>query len=319
MLFRRKAKNRRFRRGHVLDVKVSSTVRRQTRWRRLSLGVGVALALFFGLFAAWQGGEWLLRRFVYENPAFSIHRLDVETDGVIALEQLRTWAGVRLRDNILALDINRVKRDLEMVPSVERASVERVLPHTVRIRVTEREPVARVPFPKGSAGSNGLAATAYTLDANGVFMFPLDRQSFTVPPATNDHLPVITGLGATEMRPGRRADSAQVQAALRLVRAFDQSPMAGLVELKQVDVSQPGLLVVTTSQSNEVHFGLVDLEQQLRRWRAVHDHGVKSGRGLAWLDLSVANNVPARWAEAGFLPPPAARVPKPSPYRKKNA
>ena len=54
-------------------------------------------------------------------------------------DQLRRWAGVKPGENLFALDLARVKRDLEMVPLIDSVSVERVLPRTLRIRVTERE------------------------------------------------------------------------------------------------------------------------------------------------------------------------------------
>jgi hypothetical protein len=36
------------------------------------------------------------------------------------------------------------------------------------------------------------------------------------------------------------------------------------------------------------------MDTQFRRWHAVHEFGQKAGRHLAVLNLSVANNVPAR-------------------------
>src|SRR6185295_9681219 len=69
---KQKKGNRRFRRRHVLDVKLSSQQRRQTRLRRTLLVFTVLPSLFSGLLIAWRGGEWLLRRFVYDNPAFAI-------------------------------------------------------------------------------------------------------------------------------------------------------------------------------------------------------------------------------------------------------
>src|SRR5205085_3853697 len=150
----RKPKNRRFERDRILDVKLRSSQRRQLRVRRAAILLVTALSIFLGLFGAWQVGEWLVRRFLTENPAFAIHQLDVQTDGVISIEQLRRWAGVRLENNLLALDLARVKRDLELMPAIESVDVERVLPHTLRIRVTEREPIAQFEFPTARVGSN---------------------------------------------------------------------------------------------------------------------------------------------------------------------
>src|SRR5258706_14983483 len=131
MFFKTKLKNRRLARKHVLDVKLSASQRRRTRLRRVTLFVVSSLILFASVFVAWRGGEVALRHFVFENPAFAIRSFMVETDGVLSPEQIRNWAGVRVRDNLLALDLARGERDLKLVPAIESVVVERVLSHTV--------------------------------------------------------------------------------------------------------------------------------------------------------------------------------------------
>ena len=315
---KRKRKNRRFERDHILDVKLRSSQRRQLRLRQAALVLGGAFSIFFGLFAAWRGGEWLIRHFLTENPAFAIHQLDVQTDGVVSIEQLRRWAGIRLENNLLALDLARVKRDLELIPAIESADVERVLPHTLKIRVTEREPIAQFRFAQLRAGGV-YGGGIYLLDAKGCVMSPLEPQQRSVPIIqTNEHLPVLVGIPLNDLRPGHPAESPQVQAALRLIVALDHSQMAGLADFKEIDLRAPGILQVTTGQNSEIVFGLTDLEGQLRRWRQIYDYGQSTGKHLAALDLSVSNNLPARWLEAGVVPPIAQKLTKPSRYKKKN-
>jgi len=94
--------------------------------------------------------------------------------------------------------------------------------------------------------------------------------------------------------------------------------MLGLVDLTTVDLSIPQLLQVSTAQGGSITFAIENLERQLRRWRLVHDYASRSGKTIASLDLSVSNNVPARWLEAGLTPPPRPKPLKPSPYRKRN-
>lgn len=261
----------------------------------------------------------MVRCWLTENAAFAIHQLDVQTDGVIAVEQLRRWAGVRLENNLLALDLGRVKRDLELIPAIESADVERILPHTLKIRVVEREPVAQFEFPQLRAGG-AYGGGIYLLDAKGCVMAPVEPQQRAVPIVqTNEHLPNLVGIPLADLRPGRPAESPQLQAALRLIEALDHSPMAGLVSFKQIDLSAPGILQITTEQHGEIIFGLVELETQLRRWRAVYDHGKTMGKHLAMIDLSVANNLPVQWLEASLASAESQRVLKPSRYKKRNA
>jgi len=316
MWFKRKHKNHRHERHRVLDVKLRSAEIRRARLRLATMAISLTLATFFGLYLFWRGGDWALNRFVYENSAFAIYELDVQTDGVIALEQIRRWSGVKLQDNLLALDLARVKRDLELIPAIKFAAIERVLPHTLRLHVTEREPVAEIHFPRVT--HNGYEFTACTLDDEGYVMFPLDPRHRSVPLSTNDQLPVITGIMSSELRPGRRIVSSQLRAALRLITTFERSPMAGLVDLQRIDVSALEVLQVTTPQGSEVTFRLDGLETQLQRWRAVHELGRRNGKQVSVLDLSVSNNVPVNWLEASAVAPVTAKPAKPSRSKKKN-
>ena len=302
MWFRREKKNRRLSRGHVLDVKLRSGQVRATRTRLAAMAFGVLFGTVFGLYLFWRAGEWALDYFVYENPEFAIRQIDVQTDGVILPDQLRRWAGVKPGDNLLALDLATVKRNLELVSMIDSVSVERVLPRTLRIRVNEREPVAQVNVP--TADTTGkIQVTVFELDADGYVMQPLDPRLCVMPLAqVSDQLPVITGLNAFQLQPGRRMDSPQIQAALQLITAFNASPMAGLVDLQRIDVSAPEVLVATTMQGSEITFGSDDFARQLRRWREIYDTGQRMNKAIGALNLAVPDNIPVRWLDGGVLP-----------------
>jgi cell division septal protein FtsQ len=312
MWFRRKSKNKRFERRHVLDVKLRSSQRRQLRFRRFVLLTGCILVTVVGGFGLWRGGEWALRRLLYDNPAFAIHHLDVESDGVIAREQIRRWAGVKLEDNLLALDLERVKRDLELVPVIESAAVERLLPHTLRIRVVEREPIARFFYPRVRAGGVAERGTCL-VDVHGMVMNPLEPQQRTAPASgEGDALPVLVGVPATELRPGYKVESPQVRAALQFIHDFEHSSMAEVVALKEIDLTVRGVLLVNTSSGTDLIIGFGDTGLQLRRWRAIYDHVQRSGKYLTWVDLSVSNNVPTRIVDITLAPPAAPKPTKPA-------
>lgn len=317
MWFKRKTKNRRLNRGHVLDVKLRSDQVRATRARMVGLGLGVLFGTVFGLYLLWRTGEWALDKFVYENSTFAIENIVMQTDGVIAPEQLRRWSNVRLGANLIALDLSTVKRNLELVSAIDSVSIERVLPRTLKISVTEREPIAQVNVPHAGA-AGGVTVNIYQLDVQGHVMQPLDPRFRQVPLAQmNEQLPVITGLNLYPLALGNRIDSPQVQAALALIGAFDHSTMATMVELRRVDVSQPAVVVATTSQGSEITFALTNLEQQLGRWRKIYDLGQTMSKSIATVDLAVSNNVPVRWMAASGVP--ALPPKKPNPHiRRRN-
>lgn len=274
------------------------------RVRVATLAASLSLGTIFAVYVAWRCGTWALDHFVYENPAFRIEQIDLTTDGVLATEQLRRWAGVKKHENLFALDLSRVKRDLEMFPCIQLVTVERVLPHTLRIRVFEREPVAHV--------------FNYLVDSSGYVIIPPDASQRANPPQATEHYPIITGVNSNEVRLGREIESSQVRAALRFISAFEQSPMASLFDIARIDVSQPEVLQVTTVQRNEITFRNTDFEKQLNRWALVYDAGLKLTRQIAWLDLSVEANVPLRWMDVASLQLPATKLRKTSPYKKRH-
>ncbi len=332
MWFQRKAKNRRLKRHVVLDVKLRSDQVRAARLRMVSLSMGILFGVMALLFVCWRAGQWGMTQLFFDNPAFAIRNVDVETDGVLRVDQLRRWAGIKPGDNLLALDLLRVKRDIELSPLVQSVAVQRIMPDTVRIRVAEREPLARVncfmPDAKG-----GIRSTTFQFDETGFVMVPLEKWQLNAPSNEVAELPLLSGVNALQLRPGHgiaspevskelkgsRDTSPEVLAALKLIRMFDQSPMVGLVDIKQIDVSSPGILHVYTGQGGDITLGTTKLDVQLRRWRAIYDYGLRTRRAIASVDLSISDNIPARWIEAAAVPLPNAKSKTPARTKKKNA
>src|ERR1017187_1628302 len=180
MWFKRKTKNRRFERAHVLDVKLRSSQVRAARMRLGAVVFGVLFGTIFGLYLLWRVGGWALDKLVYQNKSFAIQRIDVRTDGVISTNQLRNWSGIKSGQNLLALDLVQVKRNLELESRIQSVSVERILPRTLCIRVTEREPIAQINLLRQRA-DGGVEWAVFQLDADGFVMLPLDPRQRTVP------------------------------------------------------------------------------------------------------------------------------------------
>lgn len=314
---RRKYKNRRLGRVQVLDVKLRSSQVIAARMRMLVAALTVTVCTVIGLWAVWRAGQWTLDKLVYENNSFAIQQMDIQTDGIISPDQLRRWSGVKVGHNLFALDLARVKRDLELVPMIRSASIERILPGTLRIRVMEREPVAQVNVPRPKA--DGIDLIVFQVDAEGCVMLPIDPRQRAVPLSeADDQLPVLVGLNVSELQPGRKIDSVPVRAALRLIDAFESSPMAGLADLKRIDVSEADVLTVTSGQGSEVTFSLENFDRQLLRWQRVFEECRRYNKTIATLDLAVSENTPLRMQEASIMPPSPPKAAKPQRAKKRN-
>ncbi|MGA2173596.1 MAG: FtsQ-type POTRA domain-containing protein [Verrucomicrobiota bacterium] len=314
----RKPKNRRFaEREELLDVRLRAGQTRAARFRIAGIGLGVVFALGVIGLVLWRGEQWLLDSLIYKNDAFAIREIDVQTDGVLTAEAIRRWAMVRTGENLMALDLMRVKRDLELQPFIQSVAVERVLPHTLRLQVTEREPIAQTIVTAAGRGGK-LEQAVYDFDEDGYTMKPLDPRWRTAPPPVNQRLPILVGVQAADVLPGRPAEAPQIRAALRLLCEFDHSPMTGLVELERINLTVPEVLQVTTTQGAEISFSFNNFATQLRRWRLIYDQYQKWGKAIAWLDLSISNNLPVRWVAAASLPPVPPHALKPSRPKRKH-
>jgi hypothetical protein len=318
MFFTRKARNRRLKHNVVLDVKLNAEQTRAARWRFTIMSTGLAILLASILLGVWRGGQWMLDSLLYSNDAFAIQQIDVQTDGVIGAEHLRRWTMVRPGQNLLALDLDKVRRDMELVQYVDSASVERILPHTLRVRVFEREPLVQVMTTQVDPIGQ-VSQSIYQLDDSGSVMRPIDPRLRSSPPLIPpEQLPVLLGLNPADLVAGHHIETPSVHSALEFVSAFNHSAMAGMVDVQWIDISAPGLLIVHTRQGSDITFGLSDYPRQLKRWQKVFELYAGSNKNIASLDLSISNNLPLRWVEANAVPPAFPKPVKPPRSRRKN-
>lgn len=316
---RRKGKNRRVGREAVLEVKMRSRDARRFRMRALTTAVSVVAGTATGGLLLWQGYQWMLDRFVYSNEAYAIRRLELRHEGRLRPEQIRQWANVHPGQNLLALDLDRVRYDLELNPWIAWADAEALRPDGLRLSVREREPVARVVVWRFSVGEGRAWPETNYVDAEGFVLPPL-RPEWVKPGEATDfaHLPQLVGLDGYPVIPGQVLRHRMAHAGLELIRAYEQSSLYALVDLDRVDVSGNHLLQGILRQGTEVTFATDDFERQMRYWRSIHDYGERLGRVAASLDLSITNNLPVRWRTNAVSPdslPPRPAKPKRSPPR----
>ncbi|HEY3855257.1 MAG TPA: FtsQ-type POTRA domain-containing protein [Verrucomicrobiae bacterium] len=314
----KKPKNRRVaERESLLDVKLRTSQTRAGQMRKVGVGFSATFILLAVGLIVWRGGLWLLDSLVYKNDSFAIQNIEVQTDGFLRADTIRKWAMVRPGQNLMALDLMSVKRDLELQPPIEFVAVERILPHTLKLSVSERDPIAQTLVTIGHNGGT-LTQAVYDFDQGGYVMKPLDSAWRTAQPPADERLPILVGVQAGDVQLGRPTESPQIQAALRLVEEYNHSQMVGLVELQRINVSEPEVLQVITSQGAEITFSLSHFDTQFRRWRLIYDQYQKWGKAIISLDLSIANNLPVKWVAASTVAPLPAHPAKPSRTKRKH-
>lgn len=97
------------------------------------------------------------------------------------IEALAAAVNVERGDPILSLDLDAVRRNVEAIGWVERATVWRQLPDTLHIEIVEREPFARWQ----------IDGRVYLIDRDGKILEEGDRQDFA-------HLLLLVGAGASD-------------------------------------------------------------------------------------------------------------------------
>ena len=203
------------------------------------------------------GGVFVTRSYLLHDPRFVIPSSDqIETVGNVHLTraQLLSVFGADVERNIFKVPLAERRADLERLPWVQRATVMRLLPNTLRVQVAERVPVAFVR--QGSA--IGL------VDGSGVLL------DMPASDAGDPHysFPVLTGLSASDPLSMR---TARMEIYKRFVKELDGSGEKLTDNLSEVDVSNPEDVkaIMTGPRDIMVHFGD---ENFLERYRHFREH-----------------------------------------------
>lgn len=153
----------------------------------------------------------------------------VRVDGIVHCSPARVL-GVFNPDfgrSVYLIPLEERRRNLLSLDWVKDASVSRLWPNQVQVRITERVPVAFVQIPSTMHGGSFQVAL---IDEDGVLLDPPPRARFA--------LPVLTGIRREQSRETRRD---RVRAALRLV-----AQLGGMSDrISEIDVLDPENLKIT--------------------------------------------------------------------------
>jgi cell division protein FtsQ len=113
------------------------------------------------------------------RAGFKVQAVYLEGRNRTSMQEINKALDLAKGQSIFQVDIDDTRRALEKIESVQLAAVERALPHTLYVRIVEREPVA--------LWQNEGKLTP--VDNNGIVMHGVDSAPYT-------SLPLITGPGA---------------------------------------------------------------------------------------------------------------------------
>jgi cell division septal protein FtsQ len=291
-MFGKRLKNRRKKREkHILDVKVHSEYQMRERIERgtiLLMSIVVLAVLGFGFY-------WLTKfaanRFFYDNPNFAITQIEVETDGHLTRDQIVKLANIRSGQSVFAVNLQEIKRDLELDPLIERAEVGRELPNRIVILVTERVPLAMICVQPVSASASRLRPIVFYVDKYGVVM-----QAYAL--KSPRPLPALTGIRLADLRVGKPIQSPQVFAALDLIKQLEMSRVGIRLDVERIDLSRSDTITVVTRSGEAIAFDPDNISQGLRRLGLILADAERNGLALTTVDLTVQQNVPVTFRPA---------------------
>jgi len=210
------------------------------RWGRFTFWLVAGMLLMVTTLFAWHRTEDFLikdSRFrVVEADDFIGQSPNLTVEGIhyASASQIRHVFAKDFGRSLYLVPVQKRREELLEIDWVEDATVYKVWPDAVKVRIREREPVAFVRLPPGRGESLSRFAL---IDKDGFILRPRVAAKFT--------LPVIAGVRETEPIDGRRA---RVHRALGMLK--DVGSLAG--QISEVDVSDPNNLVVAEHIGNGV-------------------------------------------------------------------
>lgn len=177
--------------------------------------------------------------------------------------------------NLFQIDIASVQRDLRSISWIDRIEIEKKLPDTLRIRITERTPVAL------AFSESGLRY----VDEHGVAFAALS------PAVGNPDLPLVTG-----------AQGVALQRCVALLRDLSRSDPQLYSRISEVKPVAPDAYALFDRDLGAFVYAKGD--QLSSKWRTLHalTRAEKLGRGaLAYADLRFADRIVIKPVEAVTL------------------
>jgi len=249
----------------------------------LAMIVAVGVGLHFGI-------DFVLNRVLYTNPRYVLNKIEIEPRDHFSERQIRQAAGLEPGQNLWALNLRQITTDLEKLPYVSSAKVERHFPGTISIVIHERVPVVKI---QGINIDLGNKETFY-LDRDGVVLKPRDDDEAPL-------LPEVIGLtdAEDELEPGMKLQQPSLACALEIMDAIDRSRLHTLIDIQTIYLSNPLSITMDTRQGMTVVFrpdeSLID--QQLQRLLQIVDYPDFQQRQIRTVDLTPDCNVPVTFAQ----------------------
>lgn len=286
--FKKNKTNRRRKNGQrpILMVHARVAEQRRDRIQRIGAVITLCVALVGSAWAASFGAKLLGRQVFAENKAYTIRHIMATSDADrVPTALIREWARegedsapVLEGDNLFAVDIMAVRKQILKQYVVRDATIQRILPDTLVIEVSERIPIARL----------GPRSKSYTFD--------IDREGYLLGRSSlsSAQLPRIVGIDPHVARENGKISSGMAKYALRTLDLVDRTPgVARLVDIESIGVGHPDYLQMNLHTGEFVLLSPPDLKMKLMKLARILEDAADRGEKFKDLDLTVRKNYSA--------------------------
>jgi len=263
------------RRSPVYTVHARAAGRRN---ENMHMAGAIALMLIAGGGVIWLlmiGVSSLRQTLFAQNELFVIRKIETITSGRLTKEQIEEFGDFATGRNLFDVDLKRSRRKLMDVPYIKSVDIQRKLPSTLVVKVTERVPLARI-----MQGQSG-------------YSFSVDREAHILGLAGQNlrHLPVVNGLSDRGIAPGSVLADAGVIDALAFLGQVDDANLGPEIKVSSITVSNADYFDMKLESGLDIR-----MPRQISRKRlddlVVILHQPNAPRNF--IDFTVERNIPTR-------------------------
>lgn len=255
----------------TLDLKNARTLR-EIVW--LTIKIGAAILVFLVLVSILA----TFRSYLLRSPRFAIGITEIQ--GLRHLSESQVLLKLKEIEeqnrNLLSLDLDGLRKSVELLPWVKTAIVRRVWPDRLMIQVTERVPIA---FAR-------IDDSTQLVDEDGVL---LESKSGGLP---KFDFPVLMGLESGFESELLARNGKRLELYRRLMRDLDENGAGLSRDLSEVHLQDAGSVsIVLNDDTVLVHIGADRFQERFRRYLAMSRELKQKYQFLESVDLRFENQV----------------------------
>ena len=266
--------------------------------RGIGKSAKIVLALTLVGMIGW--GAYLGAKHIFiDNEEYRLQEIKLETNGYIDHTRIVEVTGIDLEASIFAIDTDVIRDRMRALPEVTQCVVERRLPGTLLVTLTERRPVVWLKSDQGEFP--GKQKGGILVDEDGV-TFPCEGALWE----TSRDLPVVT---VRDPQPdafehGQKMKHSEAMRALHLVQVFSAGDVRENWMPSEVVILNNYSMQVLCNDGSRAVFGMYDHDRQLGDFITVRERAMTTRRVIEHVNLIPEKNIPVKFGGEPLLVKP---------------